>query len=289
MKNFTVVSYGYSASRWLAYSLSLHPKIFVAHGTYAIDSIYNGSDSIEREQEKSGERLDSLTRGRERLDIKSMTIDKLYSLYQSSFPGMQAYGNVHTYVPRELFYKEERESLDIQVFHLVRNPIAFLKSHTTGVLQSHNVPELNEHYENFYKLFLTRFPYILKKSWFDKGNPNQRAFIISCYTLFNLAQDIRRYGSLMKTIRMEDITTNPIALKSICEEITDCEYDQNSLKQWVEKGKINQHQTSHKQKINLSKDEKVILQSIISEELYAYLYTLNYELPELNHDHKKFD
>lgn len=288
MKKFAVVSYGYSASRWLSYTLALNESVFVAHGTYAVDSILSGSDEYERHREENGERLDSLTIGRKELRFKSMPIKELYSLYQNAFPGLAAYGNVHTYVPRELFYKKDWEALDLSVFHLIRHPIAFLHSHSIGVLQAEAVPELNRHYAHFFDLFKQRFPHVTSEAWFNAKDRQQRAFILSCYTLFNLAQDLRRYGNKMHSIKMEALTSNPSTLKRFCEQATGCVYTIEKLKKWLEKGAVNKHQ-SQPRDLNLTAHQKKILQSVLPRELYQYILELGYELPLLNHVLDTFD
>src|SRR5271154_4878003 len=36
---FLVTSQGVSATRWIAFALASHPRVFAAHGHYAIDSV----------------------------------------------------------------------------------------------------------------------------------------------------------------------------------------------------------------------------------------------------------
>ncbi len=289
MNHFSVVSYGYSASRWLAYALSLNPDAFVSHGTYEINSLYLCSDEKERENEKSGERLDPLTRGRADLALKSLTIDALYQKYKQYAPNKLAYGNVHTYVPRELFYKENWQALGLNIFHLTRHPIDFLQSHTAGVIQAEQVSELHQHYSQFFELFKSRFPHVIQQPWFDETHSHQRAFILSCYTLFNLAQDLRRYGGFMKSIKMEELTQSPLHLHSTCEALTGLEYSINELTTWSNKGKLNQHQVGKTSNRELSTEQITILQTIISEELYSHLASLNYPLPKLTHYYPEYD
>ncbi|WP_067217228.1 hypothetical protein [Marinomonas gallaica] len=293
MPQFSVVSYGYSASRWVAFALASHPDVFVAHGTYALNSIMDGNPEAERDKGASGDRLDPLTRGRTDLQLKDYSLGELYELCQTQYPGRASYGNVHTFVPRELFYKADFEHVKPSVFHLVREPFAFVTSHTSGVLQAEEVPELCEHYQRFFNLFRERFPHIQECQWFDPASIQQKAFLVSCYTLFNLAQDIRRYGAKMTTVRMEELTIDIDCLKSACEQITGLEYDKATLQVLFNTGALNLHQKKQSDK-PIGYDtwmpwQQEAFRYVLSEELYEYLNELGYPLPTLSFRYKQFD
>lgn len=290
---FSVVSYGYSASRWMAFTLASQPEVFVAHGTYALDSIMEGDAEAERNQGKAGDRLDSLTRGRTDLQLKNYTLTELYRLYQQDYPQKKAYGNVHTFVPRELFYKPDFDHMAPKVFHLVREPFAFITSHTSGVKQAEAIPELKAHYQRFFDLFCERFPHVRECNWFDPISLEQKAFLVSCYTLFNLAQDIRRYGKQMTTVRMEELTSDSRALADACERITGLNYDQTALEAFIHAGALNLHRKQRDTELcaydTWQTWQQEAFRWVLSAELYGYLNELGYPLPALTFKYTQFD
>ncbi|TDO96245.1 hypothetical protein [Marinomonas balearica] len=293
MNRFSVVSYGYSASRWLAFALSTHSDVFVAHGTYEIDSVIEGCFEAERTRGISGERLDPLTRGRTNLELKKLSLSELYAIYERSFPSKAVFGNVHTFVPRELYYKEDFNAISPKVFHLVRNPFQFIKSHMSGVIQAEAVPELSTHYSTFFELFCSRFPHVLELEWFDKHSIEQKAFFTSCYTLFNLAQDLRRYGPLMRTIQMEKMTTDIMYAIQTCEDITGLKYSTEDMRPLIDSGAINQHKSTSSHLDHSFESwhdwQKEGFTSVMSKELYVFLKTLGYALPDLTFQYDYFD
>jgi len=290
---FSIVSYGYSASRWVAFALASHPDVFVAHGTYALNSIMDGDPEAEREKGASGDRLDPLTRGRTDLQLKSSPLIELYHLYQQNYPQKKVYGNVHTFVPRELFYKPDFDRMAPRVFHLVREPFAFVTSHTSGVIQAEAVPELKAHYQGFFELFCERFPHIRECEWFDPTELEQKAFLVSCYTLFNLAQDIRRYGKQMMTIKMEQLTSDLRALADTCEQITGLSYDQTALEAFIQAGALNLHRKQRDTDLcaydTWQAWQQEAFRWVLSQELYNYLGDLGYPLPDLKFRYLEFD
>ncbi|MFT5294333.1 MAG: hypothetical protein ACI9VT_001205 [Psychroserpens sp.] len=245
MKNniWAVTSYGYSASRWFSYVLASNHDVFVAHGTYTFDSIIEGDYFFEKDKAKNQiENLDALTKGRELVQqIKSSSLTDLYNKYQSQYPTYESYGNVHSYVCRELFYKDDYEVVKPRAFHLIREPISFVESHSSGVVSAEKTAELKEAYQRFFNLFIERFPEVVACDWFDRNSLEQKAFLLSVYTLHNIAQDEIRYGKQMHTIFMEEATSNLTYLRDTCEMISQKEYNINSLASYINGGAVNSH------------------------------------------------
>lgn len=243
---WSVTSYGYSASRWLSYALASNPKVYVAHGTYAFDSVMKGDYNAEKKQAKGNlENLDALISGRELVtEVKSSTLSDLYGAYQTQFPDKKSYGNVHSFVCRELFYKDDYQILTPRAFHLIREPIAFIESHSSGVISAEKVSELKQAYNQFFTLFIKRFPEIVACEWFDRNSLEQKAFLLSLYSLHNIAQDEIRYGKIMQTIHTEQVTSSVTHLRETCEAITKDEYDVKKLSAFIKGGAINRHRNN---------------------------------------------
>ncbi|WP_206484747.1 hypothetical protein [Thalassotalea sp. G2M2-11] len=280
INNWAVTSYGYSASRWLSYVLASNHDVYVAHGTYAFDSIVTGDYFKEKELAKNKvENLDALTKGRELIaQIKSSSLTDLYSHYHELYPDYKSYGNVHSYVCRELFYKKDYEVVKPSTFHLMRDPICFIESHSSGVISAEKTTELKEAYQKFFTLFIERFPEIVACNWFDRNSLEQKAFLLSVYTLHNIAQDEIRYGPQMQTIHMEKAISNIQYLRDTCEAITLHEYDINTLQTYVDGGAVNNHRNknnsinSHKIFANWKAWQHQAFDFIIEQKNYAQCF-----------------
>ncbi|GAA5181669.1 hypothetical protein GCM10025771_29120 [Niveibacterium umoris] len=240
-RDFCVTCYGLAASRWVSFVLASHPKVFVAHGTYELDSIMRGSFDSERTIGKESDNLDALERGRElhRL-IKRSPLKALYDQYRALWPQAEVYGNVHSFVPVELYAKPDISEMDLNVVNLLRHPVSFVDCHNTIVLQAQQTEELKQHYETMYARQV--LPALERDGALDPSayvSLEDKAFLISCFSVVGQAKDLIAHP--MPAFRMEQLTTDGDALAGFCRTVTGFEYDPAALAAFIAKGSINNH------------------------------------------------
>ncbi|MCP5195849.1 MAG: hypothetical protein H6974_03505 [Gammaproteobacteria bacterium] len=240
--NFCVTCYGLSASRWASFVLASDPRVFIAHGTYALDSIVNGSFNAELIINENNN-LDALKRGRElHTWIKQASLKALYARYREIYPDAEVYGNIHSFVPTELYAKKDINEILIMVINLIRNPICFIDCHNTIVMNAESIEELKKQYAMMY---INRvLPNIETLNALDLQrykNAMDRAFLISCFSVIDQAEDIIKYP--IPLFRMEALTTDAEYLANFCYRVSGLTYAEATLESFIAKGAINNHRS----------------------------------------------
>ena len=241
--DFSVTCYGLSASRWTSFVLASDPRVFVAHGTYPLDSIIKGNFEIERPIGKETENFDALQRGREAFSwIKSASLKALYARYREIYPDAEAYGNVHSFVPGELYAKSDFNEMSITVVNLIRNPIGFVDCHNAVVMHAKHFAELEQHYATMYTDQV--LPYLEALGVLDMpcyATALDRAFLISCFSVIDQAKDIARYP--LPLFQMETLTSDAGYLADFCRKVSGFAYNEATLDRFIAQGSINNHRS----------------------------------------------
>lgn len=142
---FVVTSQGASATRWLAFALASHPKVFAAHGHFAINSVTNGKF----QQEKSKDDVDALSNGNAVRDLyETSEIDNIFAVYRSLRPDASAYGNVHSYTLDGLLQRHIRNASNLRfaLANVVRHPVWYIDSHFCLVRKAERYPAVYQSY-----------------------------------------------------------------------------------------------------------------------------------------------
>jgi hypothetical protein len=236
-RRFAVTSEGASATRWLAFALASHPRVFVAHGHFAIDSIVGGEFRREGSQ---GDAAALALGNAARAIYEASDIDEVFAAYRSVSPDAQAYGNVHSYTLEALLPRLEGRSDAgaIAVANLVRHPVSYIESHFSLVRKAEGHPGLYRGYA------FDLFPRALQeyRELYLVDCPDFReflAFAASCFSVLNVARALGY--EQFRHFRMETLTTDGGALRTFCETVTGLEYDANKLDEIVAAGPINRH------------------------------------------------
>ena len=247
---FFVTSQGVSATRWIAFALASHPKVFAAHGHFTIDSVVAGKF----EQEKAKDDTGALSLGNEvRALYETNDISAIFAAYRSAHPGAEAYGNVHSYTLDGLIKGELKNSADSEKFaiaNVVRHPVSYIESHFSLVRKAEGHPDVYSNYESHL------FPQALGefRELFLVDCPDFReflAFAVSCLSALIVARDLGYEA--FPHYRMESLTRGGAALAAFCEKLTGLAYSQEKLDALVAAGAINRHKTQ-----SASSDERKI-------------------------------
>lgn len=282
---FIVTSQGVSATRWLAFALASHPKVFAAHGHFAIDSVANGKF----QQEKSKDDVEALSDGNAALDLyEASEIDDIFAAYRSLRPDADAYGNVHSYTLDDLLRRRGKNARnrEFALANVVRHPVSYIDSHFCLVRKAERHPMVYRSYA------FDQFPRALRKfrELFRVDCPDFReflAFATSCYSVLNVARDLAHQQ--YQHHRMESLTTDGNALGAFCETLTGLTYRQEDLDAFVTSGPINRHR-----KLSDSADpwtiyrawpywKREIAAMMIPETVLASFENVGYELGMLRH------
>ncbi|TDO96248.1 hypothetical protein [Marinomonas balearica] len=273
-KNYCVTANGPAATRWLSFVLASNKRTFVAHGSYPLDSVVNGSYESEKALLSAPINKDAVTRGREaERFIKTTPLKELYEHFKTEFPGFENYGCVHSFVLHELYNKPEIHEMDLTVFNLIRNPINYIASHTKLVTDAHLfAEELHNHYSSFFeKQFLEEFESFPEQfPDFDSNNMEHRGHVLSCYTIKRQQQDLHNFEGVIDNILMEEMTSDIEYLKKYCEMITGLQYSYQSLESFISGGALNSHRRKASSKAedtytNWTKLQKDIFHHILDE------------------------
>jgi hypothetical protein len=237
IRYFAVTSHGVSATRWLAFVLASHPKVFVAHGHFSVDSIVGGGFQQERAKDDAAA-LSMGNAARELYDSKG--IADVFAAYRRVKPDAAAYGNVHSYT-LQILKQQLAASGDIPGFaiaNLVRHPVSYIESHVSLVHKAERYPEVYESYSS------DLFPKALQeyRELFLADCPDFReflAFAVSCYSALNVARDLGEDG--YRHFRMETLTADASVLGDFCKSLTGFDYDPQQLGSFVAAGAINRH------------------------------------------------
>jgi hypothetical protein len=237
-RSFVVTSQGASATRWLAFVLASHPKVFVAHGHFALDSVADGKF----QEEKSKDDTEALSIGNATRDLyETNKISDIFSAYRDLKPDADIYGNIHSYTLDRLLEKRAESPFDpveLAVANLVRHPISYIESHCFLVRKAERYPAVYQSYsvdlfpkalQEFRELFLV-----------DCSDFREfLAFVVSCYSALNVAHDLA-YDQV-RHFRMEAVTTDATALSEFCQILTGLSYRQDQLDSFIASGAINRH------------------------------------------------
>lgn len=239
--HFCVTCYGLSASRWTSFVLASNPRVFVAHGTYRLDSIVKGSFVAERPIGKETANFDALERGREAFSwVKSASLKALYARYHEIAPDAEACGNVHTFVPAELYAKSDLDELSLTVVNLIRNPISFVDCHNTVVSHAQQIEELGQHYATMYAdRVLPRLEALDILDLERYATDPDHAFLLSCFSVTDQAEDLERYP--IPLFRMETLTSDVGYLADFCRRVSGFAYNEATLERFIAQGAINNH------------------------------------------------
>jgi len=288
---FCVTANGPAATRWLSFVIASNPAVFVAHGSYPLNSVVDGSFQEEKEMLQLPINSDAVTRGRlAEKQVKRTPLKELYSLYKEDFPKYKTHGNVHSFVLHELHAKEGLRELNLNIYNLIRHPINYIASHTQLVMDADSyAPELRLHYELFFtKQFMKDFSnFNTDFSEFDIGDTHLLGHLLSCYTIKRQQVDLNLYKGEIKNLRMEDLVSNSLILKDTCEKITGQLYDEDEVAKFISYGSLNQHRKSKRQSTeniynNWSQQKKDIFNYILSPEDLSIYKENDYDLSFLS-------
>ena len=234
---FLVTSQGVSATRWIAFALASHRKVFAAHGHFTINSVVAGKF----EQEKAKDDTGALSLGNAARELyETNDIDGIFAAYRSARPEAEAYGNVHSYtldgLQRQL--KNSGASSKFAIANVVRHPVSYIESHFSLVRKAEAHPDVYQDYE--WQLFpqaLAEF-----RELFLVDCPDFReflAFAASCYSVLIVARDLgyQRF----RHYQMESLTTDSDALAAFCQTLTGLVYSREELSSLIAAGAINRH------------------------------------------------
>lgn len=235
---FLVTSQGVSATRWIAFALASHPKVFAAHGHFTIDSVVAGKF----EQEKAKDDTGALSLGNAARELyETNDIDAIFAAYRSAHPEAEAYGNVHSYTLDGLIKGQLKNSADSEKFaiaNVVRHPVSYIESHFSLVRKAEAHLDVYRNYES------QLFPQALAefRELFLVDCPDFReflAFAVSCYSVRIVARDLGY--ETFEHYRMESLTSDSAALAAFCEILTGLVYSQEELSSLIAAGAINRH------------------------------------------------
>jgi hypothetical protein len=236
---FLVTSQGVSATRWIAFALASHPKVFAAHGHFAIDSVVGGKFEQETAKDDTG----ALSLGNEaRALYEKNDIDGIFAAYRSTYPGAEAYGNVHSYTLDSLQrpLKNSAKASKFAIANVVRHPVSFIDGHSSLVRKAEAYPDVYRNYEaHLFPQALAEFRELLLVEC-----PDFReflAFTVSCYSVLIVARGFGFEG--FQHYRMESLTRDGAALAAFCEKLTGLAYSREKLDALVAAGAINRHRT----------------------------------------------
>lgn len=234
---FVVTSQGVSATRWIAFALASHPKVFAAHGHFAIDSIVGGKFEQEKAKGDSG----ALSLGNEgRALYEKNDIDGIFAAYRSVRPGAEAYGNVHSYTLDTLQkpLKKSAKASKFAIANVVRHPVSYIDGHSSLVRKAEAYPDVYRNYEwNLFPQALVKFRELLLVDC-----PDFReflAFAVSCTSMLIVARDLGY--ETVQHYRMESLTADSAALAAFCEALTGLVYSREELSSLIAAGAINRH------------------------------------------------
>jgi hypothetical protein len=236
---FAVTSPGVSATRWLAYVLAAHDDVYVAHGKHPLDSVVRGHFN----QEKQNTDLDSLLRGNAmRAWYEEQSLEEVFVRFQETKPQARVFGCIHSYTLDSLIRaaRNPQTLSNIHLLNLIRHPINYIASHYALVRSAEKHESLYQHYvERVFPQVLQEFPEL-----FLIPCPDHRAFLAfaaSCFGVANLIRDLAYPG--VRTVKMEDLTTQPEVLQGLCQELTGLTYSRESLWAFIRRGAINKHRS----------------------------------------------
>lgn len=250
-KYFLLACHGWSASNWVAYSLNRHPKITCGHNSAAIlatDPEFFDGDGLKRH-------IPNLRAGY--LQRQNRPINDVYNDLENESPAPFV-GTVHTYRMRDLPVQNRKfptQNRIYQIANLVRHPLNLVVS---GYGQ----------FKDLFRIDLREFSWTLAKVVdqglgivedicerhdIDSSEYDTICFFGACVVLGSLRQDLDALDEIQTatagpwrykgTVRMEDITTKPGALRRLIGDLTgvgdlaDIDY----LSRVYRQEKINQH------------------------------------------------
>lgn len=234
---FAVTSSGVSATRWLAYVLASHADVYIAHGKHPLEAVVRGYFN----QEKQSTDLDSLVRGNAMREwYEGQSLEEVFVRFQETRPEARVFGCVHSYKLDTLIRAASNPLIlsNIRLLNLIRHPVNYIASHYALVRSAEKHIPLYQYYaERVFPQALQEFPEL-----FLIPCPDHRAFLAfaaSCFGVANLIRDLCYPG--VRSVKMEELTTRPEVLQSVCQELTGLSYSQESLRAFIQRGAINQH------------------------------------------------
>ena len=296
--NFAATTPGLSATRWLSYAVATNKDVYVTHGKHNLKSIY--LNDIDHEVHKSD--YSSITDGNNMAWLyNKLTISEVYKLYADLNLNCKAVGNIHTYTLKDIDEKlsSNNNKINIKIINVLRHPINYINSHNAlvqKVLKSESNKfnpsitdgtSIYDHYaRDMFGEVLSRFPELML---IECNNLKEFiSFAVSCFSVYNLINDINITEKYPINFRMEDLTTNVNVLHEFCEKLTNVNYNIDSLLNIVEKGPINKHKNK-----NLSNDpvkifrnwsswQKDILRLVVPSEVTDMYNRYGYDTSMLN-------
>ncbi|MDB3896035.1 hypothetical protein N9361_01840, partial [Alphaproteobacteria bacterium] len=206
LSKFIVTSFGYSASRWFAWALNLHPSITCTHGknNAKLGLIYDRNFTPEEWEEVWDE-------APKRFDLP---LNEFFEEIKAVQPN-QIQGNVHHYRIHELetIIMRDKILVDFKCADLIRNPISILESKFQANIDESNLNNIyDESLNNFASISSqwvknNQLEAILNDHGVDSTSWETQMFLESLDTVINICKITRRYPS-QKFIKMEELTTN---------------------------------------------------------------------------------
>jgi hypothetical protein len=246
---FAVTTPGLSATRWLAYVLTAHPDVYVAHGKHALDALVQGQFT---QEQQTSDAL-SLVRGNEMRELyEGASLEEVFACYQQTRPEACVYGCVHSYTLDSLIRaaRNPQTLANLRILNLVRHPVTYIASHYALVRSAEKHPRLYQLYvERVFPQALREFPELFLMPCSDLRA--FLAFATSCLGVSNLIRSLVFAG--VRTVKMEELTTRIERLQSVCQELTGFSYSQALLRPFLSRGAINQHRPK-----NASKEPRLV-------------------------------
>jgi hypothetical protein len=236
---FAVTTPGASATRWLAHVLAAHADVYVAHGKHPLDAVVRG----QLNQEKQNTDFDSLLRGNAMRELyEEQSLEEVLARFQETKPKARVFGCIHSYTLDALIRaaRSTQTLSNIRILNLVRHPVNFIASHYALVRSAEKHPSL-------YQFYMERvFPHVLQEfpELFLIPCPDHRSFLAfaaSCLGVANLIRDLSYPG--VRSMKMEELTTQAEVLYSVCRELTGLTYSEESLRAFISRGAINRHRS----------------------------------------------
>lgn len=241
---FILTCHGWSASKWVAYALNLHPDIACGHSSAALLA-----DDTCHQDDNLGPLIPGLRAGYTRR--QSVPLADIYAGLSAQKPARFT-GTVHTYRLRDLPIQAARfpPAPGIRVMNLVRHPLDLVIS-GAGQFRALFQTDLNELAWTVSKLVdqgLDLVEAICDRHGRAPGERDELCFFSACIVLGSLRLDIDAEAKVrdgpwayLGPVCMEDVTTNPVAFAKLVKALTGTRADTSYLSAVFAQTRINRH------------------------------------------------
>jgi len=241
---FLLTSHGWSASKWVAYALNLHPDITCGHSSAALLA-----DDTAHQDDNLAPLIPGLRAGYTRR--QSVALSEIYAALSAKAPARFT-GTVHTYRLRDLPVQAQHfpPAPGIPVMNLVRHPLDLVVS-GAGQFDTLFRTDLNELAWTVRKLVdlgLDLVETICKRHGLAPGGHAVLCFFSACVVLGSLRLDLDAEAHVRAgpwdykgPVRMEAVTQDRAAFAALVHGLTGIEATPDYLDVVFAQSRINRH------------------------------------------------